>query len=94
MHKLTIGDNCVISWNCQFLDEDFHEIAYAEEKKRKFNTNRKQCVDRMRSENIQRHSYSNGCVIASDSIVKGVFHVENSSLAEFGKVIKEGITWK
>jgi NDP-sugar pyrophosphorylase family protein len=27
-HGLTIGNNCSISWNCQFLDEDFHKIEY------------------------------------------------------------------
>ena len=33
MHKLDIGDNCVISWNCLFLDEDFHEISYLGKRK-------------------------------------------------------------
>jgi len=28
MHGLTIGNNCVISWDCQFLDESFHELEY------------------------------------------------------------------
>ena len=28
MHKLIIGDNCAISWDCQFLDDDLHEIRY------------------------------------------------------------------
>lgn len=32
MHSLQIGDNCAISWNCQFLDEDFHEINYSGKK--------------------------------------------------------------
>ena len=33
MHGLTIGDHCVISWDCQFLDEDFHQIEYEGQKK-------------------------------------------------------------
>jgi acetyltransferase-like isoleucine patch superfamily enzyme len=33
MHKLEIGKNCSISWNCQFLDEDFHQIKYEEKQK-------------------------------------------------------------
>lgn len=28
MHGLTVGDGCVISWGCEFLDEDFHQITY------------------------------------------------------------------
>ena len=27
MHGLTVGDGCAISWGCQFLDEDFHQIS-------------------------------------------------------------------
>ncbi|HHT23856.1 MAG TPA: hypothetical protein GXZ87_11225 [Bacteroidales bacterium] len=30
--KLKIGDGCAISWNCQFLDEDFHDIQYEAKK--------------------------------------------------------------
>src|SRR5579863_2607840 len=26
MHALEIGDECAISWNCEFLDEDFHHF--------------------------------------------------------------------
>lgn len=28
MHGLTVGDGCAISWGCQFLDEDFHQVEY------------------------------------------------------------------
>ncbi len=27
-NKLVIGRDCIISWNCQFLDDDFHELEY------------------------------------------------------------------
>ena len=29
VHRLDIGDNCAISWDCQILDDDFHEIYYS-----------------------------------------------------------------
>lgn len=29
---IEIGDGTVISWNCQFLDDDFHTIYYKEKK--------------------------------------------------------------
>ena len=28
MHHLSIGDDSGVSWDCQSLDEDFHEISY------------------------------------------------------------------
>ena len=34
MHSLRVGDECVISWGCQFLDEDFHEVTFEGKKKK------------------------------------------------------------
>ena len=33
MHGLTVGDDCAISWGCQFLDDDFHKLEYEGRKK-------------------------------------------------------------
>ncbi|MDZ4668221.1 MAG: acyltransferase [bacterium] len=96
MHKLVIGDNCSISWNCQFLDEDFHEVSYLGKQ-----TNDPSII-------IGNHVWigcgvkiykgtviPNGCVIASDSIVKGIFHVENALIGGSpARVIKENVDWK
>jgi acetyltransferase-like isoleucine patch superfamily enzyme len=96
MHKLTIGENCVISWNCQFLDDDFHEISYLERRKSENsiiigNNVWIGCGVRIYKGTV----IPNGCVIASDSVVKGVFHVENSLIGGIpAKVIKERIKWK
>lgn len=30
-HEITIGDQCAISWNCTIIDNDMHEIVYAED---------------------------------------------------------------
>ncbi|TRX15854.1 LbetaH domain-containing protein [Flavobacterium franklandianum] len=37
----------------------------------------------------------NGCIIAFDTIVKGVFEIENALIGgNPAKVIKEGVSWK
>jgi len=96
MHKLSIGDDCVISWNCQFLDEDFHTMVYAE--KRKISN----------SIEIGNHVWigcgvkiykgtkiSDGCVIASDSVVKGNFDKKECLIGgNPAKILKENIHWK
>jgi len=96
MHKLSIGDNCAISWNCQFLDEDFHIIDYEEKK------------DIPNSIEIGNHVWigcgvkiykgtkiSDGCVVASDSVVKGIFDKENCLIGgNPAKILKENINWK
>lgn len=94
---LNIGDNCAISWNCQFLDNDFHTIHINQ-------------VEKRSHEGIQIGNnvwigcgvkvykgviLPNGCVVASDSVVKSKFLEENCLIAgNPAKVIKTNITWK
>lgn len=95
-HKLEIGDNCAISWDCQFLDEDFHKIDYGNKRETTFN-------DIFIGNNvwigcgvkIYKGSYiANGCVIASDSVVKGIFKQKKCLLGGYPvKVLKENIDW-
>ena len=96
MHKLSIGDNCAISWNCQFLDEDFHTIDYAEKK------------ETPNSIEIGNHVWigcgvkvykgtkiPGGCVVASDTVLKGKFDKENCLIGgNPAKILKENIQWK
>jgi len=96
MHELTIGDNCAISWDCQFLDEDFHEIIYPE---RKNNTNSIIIGDNVwigcGVKVFKGSIIPNGSVIASYSTVKGVFIAENSLIGgNPAKVLKEKIKWR
>lgn len=96
MHNLTIGDYCAISWNCQFLDDDFHQIEYS---------------GKGVSDNaivignhvwigcgvkIYKGAYiPDNCVVASDSVVKSVFKGENLLIGgNPAKVLRENITWK
>ncbi|WP_214228855.1 acyltransferase [Pedobacter sp. B4-66] len=94
-NKLEIGDNCVISWNCQFLDNDFHEIQY-EGKKEKRN-------EIIIGDNVwigcgvsiyKGTVIPDGCVIASNSVVRGVFTKPNSVIAgNPAKTIINDVTW-
>lgn len=96
MNGLTIGDNTIISWNCEFLDDDFHEINY--EGKKEYN---KKIII---GSNVwigsgvkiyQGTVITNGSVVAANSVVKGVFTEEKILIAGFpAKKIKENITWK
>lgn len=96
MHSLKIGDNCVISWNCQFLDEDFHEINYVGKRKNENSIVIGNNVWIGCGVKIYKGTIiPNGCVIASDSIIKGVFSVENALIGgNPARLIKEGIEWK
>ena len=94
MHSLTIGDDCAISWNCQFLDEDFHEIDYPGKKMDDASIVIGNRVWVGCGVKIYKGTViPDGCVIASDAVVRGVFTVENAIIGgNPAKVIKEGIT--
>lgn len=96
MHNLSIGDNTIISWDCQFLDEDFHVISYE---------NKKQASNQIKIGNnvwigcgvkIYKGSViPDGSIIAADSIVRGVFKKNNVLIGgNPARIIKENVNWK
>jgi len=96
-HKLEIGEDCAISWNCQFLDDDFHELNY---EGRKLQTSNAIAIgDRVWiGSNVsvfKGANIPNGCVIASNSVVKEKFEEENVLIAgNPARIIKRNVSWK
>jgi acetyltransferase-like isoleucine patch superfamily enzyme len=97
MHGLIIGNNCSISWDCLIIDDDFHQINYTG-KNLKPNDNQivignnvwiGSNVSIFKGVNIP-----NGCIVASNSVLKSAFNEENSLIAgNPAKVIKHGVKW-
>lgn len=97
MHSLEVGDGTIISWNCQFIDEDFHTIKSVEKLR---------CNDQ--GITVGEHVWigSNvtvlngvvlptGCVVAAGSIVTKRFEEENCLIAGMpAGVIRTGIEWE
>jgi acetyltransferase-like isoleucine patch superfamily enzyme len=102
VHKVTIGDNCAISWDCQFLDEDFHHIYYPHKTKNPNKVPKKNDIYIGNNVwigcgvKIYKGSYiADGSVVASNSIVKGKFDHKNSLIGGHpAKLLKEGAHWK
>lgn len=97
MHSLHIGDNCIISWDCQFLDEDFHEINYATRNKKSDkgivvgNNVWIGCGVKIYSGTI----ISDNSVIASNSVVRGQYIIPNVLIGGVpAKVLRKEVTWK
>ena len=96
MHSLTIGQHCAISWEVQMLDEDFHEIDYPG--RRPAGPNSITIGDRVwigsRVSIYKGTVIPNGCVVASNSVVKGVFTEENTLLAgNPARVVRQQVSW-
>ena len=96
MHRLSIGDGCAISWGCQFLDDDFHEVLYEGRNDRDPSIH---VGDRVWIGcNVKVYKGSvipNGCIVASDSIVKGRFDKENCLIGgNPARVLREDVSWR
>ncbi|TXF90958.1 acyltransferase [Neolewinella aurantiaca] len=96
MHGLTIGDQCVISWNCQFLDEDFHQVEYEGKTQRpKEITLGSHVWVGCGSSIYSGTSIPDGCIVASNSVVRGVFSEPNCIIGgNPAKIIKRNVDWK
>jgi len=94
-HKLTIGDDCAISWNCQFLDDDHQEIFYSDKQQKKNGIIIGNHVWIGCGAQIYKGTViPNGCVIASNSVVKAEFTSQNSLIGGVpARIIKSNVEW-
>lgn len=95
-HGLRIGHQCAISWECQFLDEDFHVLVY--EGQRKLKNPEIVLGDHVwigsRVSIYKGTVIPSGCVVASNSVVKGVFTEENALLAgNPARIVHRNVQW-
>lgn len=96
MHGMTVGEGCAISWGCQFLDDDFHELDY--EGRKKVADPKIQIGSRVwigsRVSVLKGAVIPDGCVVASNSVVNKVFTEENCLLAgNPAKIVKRDVSW-
>lgn len=96
-HGLEIGNHCLISWDCQFLDDDFHEIAY--EGKKEIMSNNIIISDNVwigcGVSVLKGTRIGRGSAIAAHSVVRGIFEEENVIIAgNPARIIKRNISWQ
>lgn len=95
-HGLQIGNDCSISWGCQFIDNDFHQIDYENKKERPYEiiignhvwVGCNVCI-------LKGSVIPDNCVIAANSVVTGIFSEESVLIGgNPAKVIKRNISWQ
>jgi acetyltransferase-like isoleucine patch superfamily enzyme len=94
-HSVKIGDNCIISWNCQFLNEGKHQIAYngRQTKGRNILIGNNVWI----GNNVKIYEGAiipDNCVVASDSVIKSAYYKKNVLIGgNPSKILKEEVTW-
>ena len=94
---LDVGAGCAISWNCQFLDADLHEIIYeerVEEKKAGITLGAHVWVGNNVTF-LKGAVIPNGCVICANSLVNKAFEEENVLIGGSpARILRRNIKWK
>lgn len=95
--QISFGNNCLISWNTQFMDSDQHNI-YDKNHNLLNPDNAISIGDNCwicNGVNIQKGvSCKNNCIIGSNSKITKSINQENVIIGDNGKILKTDITWE
>lgn len=96
VHKLEIGDNSIISWDCQIMDENFHELTYSNQKRKNNGIKIGSRVWIGCGVLVLNGSViPDGCVVAAKSVVSKAFDEENCLIAgNPAQIVKRNISWQ
>jgi acetyltransferase-like isoleucine patch superfamily enzyme len=92
---LRIGDDCAISWDCLFLDSDFHTISYKNQhlRLRGIEIGKKVWIG-CGVKILKGARIPDGCVVAAGSIVISAFDEPNCLIAgQPAKISRRNIEW-
>jgi len=96
--KITIGNNCLVSWNCFIMDCDFHKIY--DTNKTRLNPPAEIIIGNkvwigMNSSILKKSTIPDNSVIGTGSIVSGTLSIQNGVyVGSPARLIKENITWQ
>lgn len=98
--KISIGDFCLLAWDIQIMDADFHKIFNNENEwinpPREIEIGNKVWIC-SGTTILKGSTIPNGCVVGAASVVTKQFTEENSVIAGAGKdcqIVKTGISWQ
>ena len=98
LKKIVFGDDCIISWQCLFMDTDFHKIFDAE--KNVINPNNEIKIGNKvwfgcKNTVLKGSRIPNNTVVAAGTIVNKSFEKEGTILGGTPiKVLKNEISWE
>lgn len=98
-HKeIRFGDNCLVSWNCKFMDTDFHKI-YDEKGNLTNDDDRIVFGDSVwvtsECKILKGSEIADRCVVACNSIISGQkVNKTKCVVGSFGKIIRNSIRWE
>jgi len=95
MHGITVGDGSVISWGCEFLDADFHQLTYPGKKEKPPQITIGNHVWIGSNVIVLKGStIPDGCIVAAGSVVASVFEKPGCLIGgNPARVIKENVEW-
>lgn len=96
MHRLHIGNGVAIAWDCEFIDDDFHQLDY--DGRVETTSNGIVIRDKVwigsHVKVLKNVEIARGCVVAANSVVTKSCLEENALIAGSpARVIRRNVTW-
>lgn len=96
--EITFGDNCLLSWNCQIMDTDFHKI-YDKDTNEIINPDMpikigSNCWICAGVNVLKGVSIADNIIIAANSTITKSLRNQYTIVASQGKILKENVYWK
>lgn len=97
MNRLSVGDETIISWGCEFLDNNFHSLSYPGSlslSETGISIGRRVWIG-SNVKVLPGARIPDGCVVAAGSVVSGHFTESNCLLGGVpARVIKKEVHWE
>lgn len=99
VNSISIGSGCAISWGITIIDDDHHTIVYEGNKSAASNKRSSVTIGNKvwigcNATILKDTVIGNNCVIAANSLVKGVFPDNCLIAGNPAKIIRQSVTWK
>ena len=97
---ISIGDDCLISWDCLIMDADLHPIYSINQPNIRINENKPIIIGKRvwigcRSTILKGTSILDDCIVAGGSVIAGKSSSESNSIVGNNcKVLKRNIFWQ
>jgi acetyltransferase-like isoleucine patch superfamily enzyme len=93
-HGLTIGAGSAISWDCRFLDDDWHTLDYPGKRVKPMQiTIGKRVWMGSNVSVLKGVTVGNGCVVAAGSVLTGAYPANCLIGGNPARVLKENVAW-
>ncbi len=96
--EITFGEGCLLSWECMFIDTDYHGIYNMNELETKMNSDEAIQIGKhvwfgCRTTVLKGTEIADDCIVAAGAVIRKKHTEQNAIVGETG-VLRKGVVWR